>query len=203
LDYEESLRLQGDGNNQAHLQIDIPAQQLDVAVVTSNNCQINQDRKLPFDAQRFRVVANEELCKQDDSNVATADITHRFVRHIELFLDDMDNHSLQNTVYSAADNLGIILPNSLEVVQRCAKLMNLDTSVRLRITNRVDSAVFSGPKFPETLQEILTWYVDLTSSVRPRVLRSLIPFTSSNDDKIRLRSLSDQSGEILHNADYR
>ncbi|KAG9508585.1 hypothetical protein GZH46_02914, partial [Fragariocoptes setiger] len=105
--------------------------------------------------------------------------------HVEF---DMGNEML---AYDTGDHLVIFPENDPALVNTIGRLLNVDLDQVISLTN-VDPLSSRRTPFPCpcSYRTALTYYVDITGSIRMHTLRDLIPFAGNDEDRDFLNVLS-------------
>lgn len=141
------------------------------------------------------ILKNEELCHDNPLKDKTT-TTFQSTRNIQL---DLKSSGL---MYESADTLHLYLPNSKEIVHRCATRLQVSLSDHFRIKRQHESSA----KLPTRLQrveedhltvaEFLEWECDLHTRPGPSVLRTLARLATcehEHDDLMTFISSSRES----------
>lgn len=125
----------------------------------------------------FKIVKNYELCE----NGCT-----KSIHHIELTSKDMPDYKTGDIIYLYPEN-------SDENVKKLVELLKYDFHYIISLKPKELS---TGLLFPNslTLYYVLKRYYDITTPLRPNIIRSLIPYIKDVDEKDELKGIcADQS----------
>ncbi|RHY53501.1 hypothetical protein DYB30_006211 [Aphanomyces astaci] len=109
-----------------------------------------------------------------------SETSSRSVHHIELDI-------APQTTYDTAGNCNVHLPNANSVVTRCLKrLSNRPTTTSLVQVLPGHSKTYLPSNEWLSLTSLFTWYVDLSSTPTPRLLRRLSGYATAAPDQTKL-----------------
>lgn len=111
--------------------------------------------------------------------------SERSCRHIEFITNGA------RIRYEAGDHLGVFPTNDPDLVEELGRLVDAKMDLPFRLINLDEESLKKNPfPCPCTVRTALTHYVDICAPVKSHVLRALAAFTTAENEKERLLSLS-------------
>lgn len=106
-----------------------------------------------------------------------------------------------NSRYETGDHVAVYPKNSSELIDKLERLLNvnLDTVITLKNLDE-DSSKRTPFPCPTSYRTALSYYVDITSPPRTHVLKELIEYTTNEEEKKLLKTMSSSSeeGKLLY-----
>lgn len=103
--------------------------------------------------------------------------------------------------YETGDHVAVYPKNSEELVNKLGQLLNVDLDTVITLKNLDEDSSKRTPfPCPTSYRTALSYYVDITSPPRTHVLKELIEYTTNEEEKKLLKTMSSPSeeGKLLY-----
>eukprot|EP01033_Poteriospumella_lacustris_P006961 gene6962-5019_t len=134
-----------------------------------------------FNSPRATVTCNRELRNLQFAGAGKEGVGS--TRHIEINLHDV------GLTYYTADNLAILPENAADVVEKFARQMGYDLGEVVEFAGKEASFVAPYPS-PCSVRELLTSFADIQGPVRHSMLKQIIAYVQSAEEKAWALSLA-------------